>query len=201
MTWTKLGAEFPDEARNLSNAAYRLHVDALCYSNRLLSDLLISKPEVRRFSWLPGPDATETALKELVAEGWWEDRGSHWYIGARFAGWQRTKEQVEAKRSTDTKAQRRKRLHDAGDHSECLHSNESPSAHDNAHDQADDNATESSSFSERNGTAEKLGSSSALKTSGWGPVAVPGGCSVCHQPLVSVDGSTAHPTCELEAIA
>lgn len=147
MTWTKLGAEWPDEARNLSDAAYRLHVDALCYSNRLLADLLVKKQEVQRFSWIAD---TAAAVAELVAAGWWEDRGSCWWIGARFGTWQRSREQVEAKRTTDGKAQRRKRLHDSGDHSECLRScTPAPSSHDNAHD----NATLSSRFSERNGTA------------------------------------------------
>jgi hypothetical protein len=148
MTWTKLGAEWPDEARHLSDAAYRLHVDALCYSNRLLADLLIKKNEVRRFAWVDDPDV---CAKELVAGGWWEDRGDKWFIGARFGGWQRTREQVETKRQTDGKAQRRKRLHDSGDHSECLRScPSSPSAHDNAHDEAH----ESGQFSEQNRTAE-----------------------------------------------
>jgi len=117
LTWTKLGAEWPDEARHLTSHAYRLHVDALCFSNRLLADLIVDKSDLRRISWVADPDA---AARELVESGWWEDRGTRWWIGARFAGWQRSREQVESKRSTDTRAQRRKRLHDGGDHSECL---------------------------------------------------------------------------------
>lgn len=174
LTWTKLGAEWPDEARHLSSDAYRLHVDALCYSNRLLTDLIINKVEVKRFSWVADPDA---ASRELVAGGWWEDRGVRWYLGAKFAGWQRSREQVEAKRTTDTRAQRRKRLHDSGDHSECL--SNCPSLHDtpSAHDTAPDNAHESSSFSERNGTAVKGTGATPTETGNpWDdhPVAVPG---------------------------
>ena len=171
MTWTKLGAEWPDEARNLSDAAYRLHIDALTYSNRLLADLIVDKSDLRRFAYVSGPDA---AARELVAAGWWEDRGTRWYIGGKFAGWQRSREQVEAKRSTDTKGQRRKRLHDNGDHSECLHCQ---SSHDNAHESSHDNANESSSFSERNGTAVNgTGSTPSPTSNPWDdhPVAVPG---------------------------
>ena len=171
MTWTKLGAEWPDEARNLSSDAYRLHVDALCYSNRLLSDLIINKAEVKRFSWIADSDA---AAREPVTGGWWEDLGVRWFIGAKFAGWQRSREQVETKRNTDTKAQRRKRLHDSGDHAECLPS--CPSAHDTAHD----NAHVSLSFSERNGTAVKgTGSAPTTTNSPWNDhtVAVPGASS------------------------
>ncbi len=163
MTWTKLGAEWPDEARHLSSDAYRLHVDALCYSNRLLTDLFINKIEVRRFAWVADPDA---AARELVAGGWWEDRGTRWYIGAKFAGWQRSREQVEAKRSTDTKAQRRKRLHDSDDHSECLPS--CPSSPDNAHD----NAHESSRFPERNGTAVIEEPPTKVESNAWADVQV-----------------------------
>ena len=184
MTWTKLGAEWPDEARHLSSDAYRLHVDALCYSNRLLSDLIINKTEVQRFSWITDSDA---AVRELAAGGWWEDRGLRWWIGARFAGWQRSREQVESKRNTDTKAQRRKRLHDSGDHSECLRNCPSAPAYVAAYvsstDTAHDNADESSSFSERNGTERHVRlrtvSTPTTESNPWDdhPVAVPGASS------------------------
>ncbi len=182
MTWTKLGAEWPDEARHLSSDAYRLHVDALCYSNRLLTDLIINKTEVQRFSWIADSDA---AARELVAGGWWEDRGLRFYIGLKFDGWQRSRGQVEAKRSTDTRAQRRKRLHDSGDHADCLRSCPSSPAYVAAYvsstDTAHDNANESSSFSERNGTERHVGlgtvSAPTTTSNPWDdhPVAVPGG--------------------------
>ncbi len=38
MTWTKLGDEFGDECWTLSDAAYRLHVDGLVWSNRKGTD-------------------------------------------------------------------------------------------------------------------------------------------------------------------
>ncbi len=169
MTWTKLGAEWPDEARHLSSDAYRLHVDALCFSNRLLSNLLIYKRDVARFAWI---DDVDPAVKELVAGGWWEDRGDRWYLGRRFANWQRTREQVETKRATDTKAQKRKRLHDTGDHSECI--SNCPAgllAYDDAHD----HAHESSRSSERNGTERNSSQGEHPPTEPWPPVARPGG--------------------------
>ena len=155
MTWTKLGSEWPDEARDLSSDAYRLHVDALCYSNRRLLDLSLPKRDLPRFAEVAEP---ETVAKELIRLGWWEDRGDRWWIGCRFPEWQRSKEQVEAKRRTDAKAQQRKRLHDAGDHSECIASRCPlvPSVPESAHDSSSESRTSSVGFSERNGTERHL---------------------------------------------
>lgn len=117
MTWTKLGDEFSDEARDLSDAAYRTHVDALCWSNRRLLDLVIPKRDLRRFGETADPD---TAAKELVHGGWWEDRGDAWWIGLRFADWQQESAVVTHKREQSAVTSRRSRMHKAGDHSLCL---------------------------------------------------------------------------------
>ncbi len=39
MTWTKLGDEFTDETWTVSDAAYRLHVDGLVWSNHRAAQL------------------------------------------------------------------------------------------------------------------------------------------------------------------
>lgn len=62
--WTKLGDEAPDEYADLSDAAFRTHIEALCWSNRRLLDLRIPKRDLRRFAFSEG---TEQAAKELVA--------------------------------------------------------------------------------------------------------------------------------------
>ena len=55
--WTKLGDEFSDEAWNLSDAAFRTHVEALMWSNRLGLDGMIPKRHFRKFTF--SPDAEE----------------------------------------------------------------------------------------------------------------------------------------------
>lgn len=117
MTWTKLGAEFPDEISSVSDAAFRTHVEALCWSNRRLLDLAVPKTQLRKFAETADPDV---ATAELVAAGWWRDDGATWYIGVHFAEWQRDRVQVEHLRQRKARDQQRKRRHDLGDHSLCL---------------------------------------------------------------------------------
>jgi hypothetical protein len=115
--WTKLGDEFSDEARELSDAAFRTHVEALCWSNRRLLDLAIEKRDLKRFAETGTPDA---AVEELIDAGWWQDCGDAWYVGTRFSEWQRDRSQVEHRREQQALAQKRRRRHLVGDHSLCL---------------------------------------------------------------------------------
>jgi hypothetical protein len=77
--WTKLGDDFPDDAarEELSDAAVRTHVEALCWSNRLLRDGRIPKRELHRFAF---SEAASDAVAELVAAGWWADDGTAWLL-------------------------------------------------------------------------------------------------------------------------
>jgi hypothetical protein len=68
-------------------SAFRLHVDALVWNNRKHLDGQLAKDDMAR--WTRCPDAAE----ELVAIGWWEDRGEHYQI-IHHIGYQRTREQV-----------------------------------------------------------------------------------------------------------
>ncbi len=87
MTWTKLSDDFTDDTWNLSDAAFRLHLEGLVWSNRKLLDLRIPKAELRRFG--KNPDAAN----ELVENGWWsEDRG--FYLIRHHARYQRSREAV-----------------------------------------------------------------------------------------------------------
>lgn len=87
MTWTKLGDEFTDECWTLTDAAFRLHVEGLVWSNRKGTDGQLAKDEMRR--WARHPEAAE----ELVAIGWWVDRGQHYEI-IHHIGYQRTRAQL-----------------------------------------------------------------------------------------------------------
>lgn len=115
MTWTKLGDEFGREAWYLSDAAWRLHVEALMWSNAHLLDLVVSKDDVRRF----GKNDDPLTISELVDEGWWQDVGHAWFVGCKFADWQEDKVVVERRRDDAAERKRRNRLHQAGDHSRC----------------------------------------------------------------------------------
>lgn len=87
MTWTKLSDDFTDDTWNLSDAAFRLHLEGLVWSNRKLLDLRIPKAEVRRFGKNP------EAAAELVEHGWWSDDGS-FYLIRHHARYQRSREAV-----------------------------------------------------------------------------------------------------------
>lgn len=87
MTWTKLSDDFPDDCDTLSDHAFRLHVEGLCWSNRKLLDLEIPKDHLRRFATHPD------AARELADVGWWSDEGDA-YVIRHHAIYQRTREAV-----------------------------------------------------------------------------------------------------------
>lgn len=89
MTWTKLSDDFTDDCWTLSDAAVRLHIDGLIWSNRKLLDNRIPAEDVPRIS--KGADA----VKELQDVGWWtydEDDGV--FVIRHHAIYQRSREQV-----------------------------------------------------------------------------------------------------------
>ena len=86
MTWTKLGDEFTDECWRLSDAAFRLHTEGLCWSNRKHLDGCLVKDDMSRWAHCL------KAAEELVDLGFWEDHSDHYQIYAH-QGWQRTAEQ------------------------------------------------------------------------------------------------------------
>lgn len=117
VAWTRLGYEFSDEARDLTDAEHRIHVDALGWSNRHGLDLLVPKRDLGKFA--ESPDAAGAA-DGLIAKGWWADRDGCWYIGLRFPEWQLERAVIEQRREASALRMRRSRLHKAGDHTLCL---------------------------------------------------------------------------------
>lgn len=87
MTWTKVSDDFSDDCWQLSDRAFRLHVEGLIWSNRKLLDLLLDKDDLRR--WAKHPDAAE----ELVACGWWADEGDRYRI-RHHGSYQRSRDVV-----------------------------------------------------------------------------------------------------------
>jgi hypothetical protein len=87
MTWTKLSDDFSDDCWELSDAAVRLHMEGLVWSNRKLLDLRLVKADMIR--WAKRPAAAD----ELVAAGWWKDADDH-YVIVHHAIYQRDREAV-----------------------------------------------------------------------------------------------------------
>jgi hypothetical protein len=87
MTWTKLSDDFTDDTETLSDAAVRLHIEGLVWSNKKLLDLRIPKADLRRFA------KSEAAIPELLAGEWWEDDGDHFVI-RHHAAYQRLRAAV-----------------------------------------------------------------------------------------------------------
>ncbi len=87
MTWTKLSDDFGDDCHTLSDLAFRLHVEGLCWSNRKLLDCHIPTADLRRFATHPD------AAQELVDVGWWSQVPDGFII-RHHATYQRTREQV-----------------------------------------------------------------------------------------------------------
>ncbi len=179
MTWTKFGEEWPDEARDLTDAAFRTHSEALCWSNRRGLDLMIPKRDLKRFAETDDPD---TAVKTLIVQGWWQDCGDKWFIGVRFADWQLESTVVEKRRQQSALTTRRSRMHQAGDHSICLAKN-CPYLRNIGGDTSPDTSRERSPGTERNGTEqngtarsedvpekELFGVPVVLDDDGWPPV-------------------------------
>jgi hypothetical protein len=119
MTWTKLGDEFGDAARVLTDAEFRTHVEALGWSNRRGLDLIVPVDDLKRFAESP---AAEKAAAGLVDKGWWEEfgpRNPSWFIGLHFPEWQLERSVVEHRRDLAAMRQRRHRMHVADDHRMC----------------------------------------------------------------------------------
>ncbi|WP_130291299.1 hypothetical protein [Pseudonocardia sediminis] len=113
--WTKLGSELLDAFEELPAEAAWLHIQALLYSNRAGLDLDIPKRKFVKFAHTQDP----TVVDQLVGEGWWEDRGSSYYVGCYRPEWQLSADVVEHRRQQNANRQERKRRHDAADHSMC----------------------------------------------------------------------------------
>jgi hypothetical protein len=87
MTWSKLSDDFSDDCWELSDAALRLHVEGLVWSNRKLLDCRLRKEDMVRWAKRPG------AADELVNAGWWRETGNHYEI-VHHATYQRSRDAV-----------------------------------------------------------------------------------------------------------
>ena len=89
MTWPRISDDYSDDCWKLSDAAFRLHTEALVWNARKLLDCNIPKSDLPRFATHPG------AAGELVKVGFWSDYGDH-YVILHHAGYQRTSAEAMA---------------------------------------------------------------------------------------------------------
>lgn len=104
MTYTKLPDEFTEDPRvvALSDAAFRLHVSAFVYANRLLTDGFVPEAQVSMLK----PRFSRKTLKELIVAGLWT-REEGGYRLTEFLEHQLSREQVLVLRRERSDAGRR----------------------------------------------------------------------------------------------
>ena len=73
----RLDALFPTRAQGLSDAAFRLHVDALCWSARNVTGGRIANVELPQVSRVGAP---EKCARQLVGSGLWSADDLGWVI-------------------------------------------------------------------------------------------------------------------------
>jgi hypothetical protein len=107
MTWLKLSDDFDDDCArtDLSDAAFRTHVQGLLYAMRRETGGWLDDRSVRRF---PDTKDPEAAIAELVASGFWA-RGDGGYQVIHQMEWQPTPEDLAARREADAARQAKAR--------------------------------------------------------------------------------------------
>lgn len=115
--WVKVSAEWfeSDEVEDVGADVAMLHLSALAYSARQMTDGRIPRRQLRRL-W--PVDDLDQAVRVLVDAGWWEAIGD----GYAISTWRDhllSADEVERKRASNRERQERFRRHKAGDHSMC----------------------------------------------------------------------------------
>jgi hypothetical protein len=105
MAWAKLDDQFVEHPRivPLGDRAFRLHVAAICLSNRKLTDGHISSHDGRIL--MASVKASRRHTDELVELGVWETNGDGWQIRA-YLQWNPTAEYVKERRRKDQERKR-----------------------------------------------------------------------------------------------
>lgn len=101
VSWLKLDDSFPEHAKvaELSDKAFRVHVGALCYSARNLTDGHI--PAAISKTLTLGRAKLST---ELVTAGLWDTNGGGGYVIHDYLDYNPSREQVETERQRRAEA-------------------------------------------------------------------------------------------------
>ncbi len=192
MTWTKLSDDFNDDTDTLSDAAFRLHVEGLVWSNKKLLDVRIPKTDLRRFA------KSDEPIGELLDGGWWEDDGDAFVI-QHHAAYQRLREAVikqqavnrenRAKRGKTTPPAREVRFkNDSSNDSLHQSSNDSLTRNDSSHEMDRTGRDEEAlgvAFNEKTGEFLAESDSTPRRVDTWAVAPIPTGrtCRVCPSSL------------------
>lgn len=107
MTWVRMDDDFPmhRKVRPLSDGAFRLHVSALCWSAKHLTDGYIPEADLPLASDVRVP---RRRVKELEQRGLWHRTERGWLVND-FLEYNDSAEEVKAKRERAAERQRRSR--------------------------------------------------------------------------------------------
>lgn len=110
MPFLLIDETFPENPKidELSDAAFRLHVTALCYAARNLTDGHITKSALKRCT--KGARTSARRAHELTQSGCWEvhpDGDEHGWIIHDYLDWNRSRENILEQRKANAERQRR----------------------------------------------------------------------------------------------
>ncbi len=102
MPWLKIDDVFTEHPKvlSLSDAAFRVHVHALCYCVRLKTDGVVTQAALRSLRGTP------SLAKQLVDASCWELHDEGWLVHD-FLEYNPSREQLEAERERKQEAGRR----------------------------------------------------------------------------------------------
>jgi hypothetical protein len=112
MTWLKVSDDFGDDCARagLTDAAFRTHIEGLCWAMRRETGGRIDAIDVRRFAETERPSA---AIQELVDAGFWT-RTERGYLIVHHMQHQPEPDVIAKRREKSAERQRKKRRRDAG---------------------------------------------------------------------------------------
>lgn len=92
MAWVYLDDQFTEHPKidTLSDGAFRIHVAAICYANRHLTDGYLEAARIQRLV----PKYQKRFVTELVNAGLWEPAGGGYQIHD-YLDWNKSREEVE----------------------------------------------------------------------------------------------------------
>ena len=94
MTWVYLDDQYPEHPKvdGLSDGAFRLHTAAICYSNRLRTNGVVTADRIPRLM----PKFRASYIQELVDRLLWHELGDGAaYELHDYLDWNRSREQIE----------------------------------------------------------------------------------------------------------
>jgi hypothetical protein len=106
-TWVKIDDSFPDHPKviGLSDKAFRVHIEALCYCGRFLTDGFIPMFVISKFA----NNNMATVVELVDAELWREEPHNNGFRIHDYLAHQTSKSEVEQKRATTRERQKRYR--------------------------------------------------------------------------------------------